>query len=251
MKRIIIIPVLLILLTSTMFANRFDFVNYIQGDQLNVFAASGLKLRTTDNMQAEVITIIPYGESVTVLNHFDLASAKRQRIDWMDGRWIYVSYGVLEGYVFDGYLSRLPIPDDASQFCDECYELVNPLNNYLDAHFRVQSILGSSPKEETNFTYKYLLEQSLIVKRRSGESWWGIELEMLNYRMPEALNLLRSMLVSEEDKDQFEKSLLFKEDINSNVKEIQIRMYDQPMVIKMNQDGNIVIKALVVDEPGC
>ncbi|MEL6989774.1 MAG: hypothetical protein AAGK97_18345, partial [Bacteroidota bacterium] len=158
---------------------------------------------------------------------------------------------VLEGYVFDGYLSRLPIPDDASQFCDECYELVNPLNNYLDAHFRVQSILGSAPKEETNFTYKYLLEQSLIVKRRSGESWWGIELEMLNYRMPEALNLLRSMLVSEEDKDHFEKSLLFKEDINSNVKEIQIHMYDQPMVIKMNQDGNIVIKALVVDEPGC
>ena len=249
MKRIIIIPVLIFIFISQISAN--NFVNYLQGDQLNVFAVSGLKLRTADHMQSEVLTVIPYGETVTVLNHFDLNTAKTQRIDWVEGRWIFVSYGVLEGYVFDGYLSRLPIPDDASQFCDECHELVNPLNNYLDAHFRVQTILDSSPKAEMNFTYEYLLEQSLIVKRRSGESWWGIELEMLNYRMPEALNLLRAMIVSDEDRNEFEESLMFKEDKQSNVKEIQIRLYDQPMVIRMNDRGNVVIKAMIVEEAGC
>ena len=254
MKRLIIIPALILVFICQGISatNPSHFVNYLQGETLNVFATSGLKLRTAANLKSDVVTVIPYGEAVTVLNHFDLATAKQQRIDWIDGLWIYVGYGNFEGYVFDGYLSRLPIPDDASQFCDDCYELVNPLNNYLDAHFRVQSILGASPEAEPTFTYEYLLEESLIVKRKSGETWWGIELEMLNYRMPEALNLLRSMLLSDVDKDDFEDSLLFKEDREGRVNEIQVKLYDQPISIKMNERGNVLIKAIVVQETtGC
>ncbi len=72
-----------------------------------VLAPSGLNLRVSAEPASDRITTIPYGTRVELT-----ASAKDQnmQVDQLPGGMAKVTYGKLEGYVFDGYLSRFPAP---------------------------------------------------------------------------------------------------------------------------------------------
>ncbi len=78
-----------------------------KGDTLHVLAVSGLNLRATPEPAGKVIATVPYGGRVSVLE----VTAREHLAENIKGRWIRARAGGKEGYVFDGFLSRLPAPD--------------------------------------------------------------------------------------------------------------------------------------------
>ena len=87
---------------------------YQKGDTLFVLAKSGLNLRSTPNAKSDVISTLPYGSKITVLED---TSYRRDAITEFEssegkltfqGNWIKVSHAQQSGYIFDGYLSHLP-----------------------------------------------------------------------------------------------------------------------------------------------
>ena len=60
----------------------------------HVFAFSGLKLRTEPGLQSEAITVIPFGESVEVIEKTTVF----ETIEWMSGHWVKVKYGLEEAF---------------------------------------------------------------------------------------------------------------------------------------------------------
>lgn len=85
----------------------FQSVTPLLGDTLHVFALSGLHLRMSAPDGA-VISIIPYGAQLE--NYSYQPHARRDTIENLPGEWIKTAWQGQEGYVFDGFLSRLPAP---------------------------------------------------------------------------------------------------------------------------------------------
>lgn len=101
---------LIITVTNLLAAPRFD-----KGEKVNVWALKGLSLYKQPGTGSAKILTIPYGKSVSVLSS-KTDSLKAGQIKLINiavsstvkGYWIKVSYNGKEGYVFDGYLSKMP-----------------------------------------------------------------------------------------------------------------------------------------------
>ena len=101
----IIFLFLLVLQSAVLFGQKYQI-----GDTLTVNAYSGLNMRTRPDQSAKVITLTKYGEKLIVTT---LPTEKNTtEINTLSGNWIKVSDGINTGYVFDGYLTRLPVVDN-------------------------------------------------------------------------------------------------------------------------------------------
>ncbi|TGL75940.1 SH3 domain-containing protein [Leptospira jelokensis] len=80
---------------------------YDNGETLTVMAEKGLNLRDKPSAKGKKLTQIPLGGQVKVLSKKE---TKPETIDGIKGYWIEVSFQTSKGYVFDGFLSRLPSP---------------------------------------------------------------------------------------------------------------------------------------------
>ena len=102
---------LLLLLTSinlTAQSSRFK-----DNETLNVWAASGLNMRDKPDAKAAKVATIPYGTKVTVQANIGIKipfEVEEFKGFIVKGYWLLVKYGNTEGFVFDGFLSRLPAP---------------------------------------------------------------------------------------------------------------------------------------------
>jgi Bacterial SH3 domain len=82
-------------------------------ETIHVWASSGLNMRSKPDAKAEKIATIPYGAKVVVLPNigvnipFEVEEFKGFVVK---GYWLLVKYENTEGFVFDGFLSRLHIP---------------------------------------------------------------------------------------------------------------------------------------------
>lgn len=99
----------LLIVISVLVLGNVCKANYSVQDSLNVFALSGLNMRSFHTAQSEKLINIPYGEVVVVENTFDFIH--HDTIDKRAGNWVKVRYEEKTGFVFDGYLSDLPLPD--------------------------------------------------------------------------------------------------------------------------------------------
>ena len=72
----------------------------------SVASMAGLKLRKEPKIDGTRICVIPRGEQVKVLEKTPLAFT----VEGIAGHWARVQYGETEGYVFDGLLTKLPLP---------------------------------------------------------------------------------------------------------------------------------------------
>ena len=99
------------------------------GETLYVWAQSGLNMREKSDAKASKVAAIPYGAKVFVSTNigvkipFEVEEFKGFTVK---GYWLLVKYGNTEGYVFDGFLSRLPAPK---------YEK-GGIEDYFKAHFK-------------------------------------------------------------------------------------------------------------------
>ncbi len=93
--------------------------NYQKGDSLYVWADSGLKIRSEPSLKGEKMNLIPYGEKVKIIqenlrtiplkvNELKLKSTNgKVEVFDIEGFWVKVDWNGEEGYVFDGYLSKI------------------------------------------------------------------------------------------------------------------------------------------------
>ncbi len=114
MKLKFIITIFLAIILS-----EFSFANfYKKGDTLNVWAASGLNMREGPGIDFPKIKKLEYGKKVEVIDQYlrstpinitVVKKSKKSDEFVLKGFWVRVKFGTREGYVFDRYLSRLPV----------------------------------------------------------------------------------------------------------------------------------------------
>lgn len=111
-----------VLIIHFLFAQlNFAATAYQPGDSMYVWAKSGLKMRVSPDLKGEKILTIPYGTKVVIdsyqeeLPEIKIRVVKAQKIEGMEyksfylkGHWCRVNYLDTVGYIFDGYLSKMP-----------------------------------------------------------------------------------------------------------------------------------------------
>lgn len=98
--------------------SEFSIANfYKKGDTLHVWAKSGLNMREGPGTDFPKMKKLEYGDQVKVIDQqlyshslslTILKKKKKHNQFKLTGHWVKVKIGKREGYVFDGYLSRLP-----------------------------------------------------------------------------------------------------------------------------------------------
>ncbi len=119
----------------------FAIDTYQANETLNVLTLSGIKLR--DKPGGTVLQSIPYASKVVTLepknNIFPVT------VEGIKGSWVKVNFNEKIGYVFDGFLSRLPAPSltDANLRAYVKREF-KVLSNDLPLSYWADSDLGAS-----------------------------------------------------------------------------------------------------------
>ena len=229
--------VLLISLIQLVFSLKAENIPWESGQVLNVFAPSGIKLRAMPSTEAEILDIVHYGDVVTVINSFEFAEDKKDRIDWIDGHWILVEYQGIAGYLFDGFLSNLDFPGTEAELKNDGYSFAYALGAYFDRNFAFQRMLDSTESHQI-----YLLDHGIKVKRIHGDASWNLWIELPEHKISDILNIMRGMIEYRNERTQFEKSLIYIEGADGMVKKVKANL-DNPVIIEKKQNGNILVKA--------
>lgn len=116
------------------------------GTTYYIHAPNGMRLRKMPET-GEVLTAIPYGAAVTMLESPEKIILPTTTVDGIQASWIYVQSGTLRGYLFSGYVSELPAP---SKGC-------NSMLMYLKENFKEMTKAISLPmKGYEDGKYLYL-----------------------------------------------------------------------------------------------
>jgi hypothetical protein len=141
-------------------------MNYQPGDTLNVVAMDGLVVRTAPRAKSEKITVLKSGEKAIIVDTVNFHTHK-DSIFGFSGHWVLIqAANDVKGYVFDAFLSKLPIAQPVFKRPSEVeaeYEfngrVMNALERYANEHFK-----------PTGCHYKY-------DNRHDGESSHSIEIQ--------------------------------------------------------------------------
>ncbi|NPV02461.1 MAG: SH3 domain-containing protein [Brevinematales bacterium] len=82
-------------------------IYYKSGESIKAFALSGLLMRDGPGTNFQKLVKIPFGAKVKILENPD--TSVKFISEGIEGYWVRVEYLQTNGYVFDGYLSTLPI----------------------------------------------------------------------------------------------------------------------------------------------
>lgn len=239
------------LLISAVFAFLFidyaDAQNYAVGDGLVVAANSGLRLRIKPNISAPTIKVLEYGDPVTVQPMNDSSNAYADRIQWVDGHWVKIKTGLVSGWVFDGFLTGLVLPNRENQLCFPGDHIILPLENYIQDNFSQECTQDEAAFGEdiSRFTSSY--EGGIQITNTRGEGWYRSQILFEGRRMSEILNLMRTMLVGNDMRGEFEDALTFHQDRRGHLNKIEIKCFVFPVVIKQISAEYIEISSTIID----
>lgn len=172
-----------------------------------VVAPSGLKLRAMPSLEGEVIGVLPYRAIVEIVDNESYIPVEDE-INYFQGYWVYVNYEDLEGYVFDGLLSELPIPEMSFEKTQFDLELSYPLEAWVDFH---QDELPATDTINNALYSKLILNYSTGVRleKMSTDQAYTLSLFLPASRVSDAYFLLYNMLSTKEEKDVFSRNATF------------------------------------------
>lgn len=172
-----------------------------KGSKLRVFAVSGLNLRGKPDIRARTLKVVTYGEEVEVLH--TLNGDAELQVDWIKGHWLYVRTREREGFVFDGYLSDLPVPriGDENLQCRSREAFATLLKNYV-IHY-MESVGETVNRVVIADPGKSFHEQT-ILKLAGGHGFVfnqyfenaSAELTLIGIRFTDAYNLVTALIHS-------------------------------------------------------
>ncbi len=240
MKEIIFSAILAIALLPA----EAQFQNYEDGDVLTVVANSGLRLRINPQMTSPTIKVLEHGTPVTVIKVNGYEGAYTDRFQWMDGSWVKVKSGHLSGWLFDGFLTTLPVVEDIDHLCLDCYSLTTPLTQYLQGTLTIECEWTDTTEDVA--TTDLLYADGIYHHMIQGDGWYRHEIVFDQHRLSEVLNLMRSMLVGKQMRQAFEESLVFHQDGQGFVNRIEVKLFPDNLEIEQEPEGLITMTAMVL-----
>lgn len=232
--------IILIAFTTTM-----TFATNIEKAELTVVASSGLKLRTAPNLNSSVVKIIPFGDVVSMVED---SINITDRIEWMEGTWIKINHSGDEGYVFDGFLSSLPLPFYEFEYSRDDLMLLPPVDSWVSYRY---DIVGEPQILETKNSVKVITNLGEGHRKIEVETpyMYRLAIQMEDTKLTEAYNLLKNMLNTKYEKNSFSQKSLFIEDKYGDIERIKIGL-EEPIEIKKISENKIEINITSFHE-GC
>ena len=219
----------------------------------NVFALSGLKLRLAPALNAEVITVIDFGESLTLIKTLDRDLYHPPSIEWTQGSWALVDYDGMTGYIYDGFISDLPFP--TPRLTNEQFGLTPLLDEYistnLDSVFKSDTVKYHI-KQDRNYHIKvkhYLADGVRYDRHQYIDKEKGV-LTLPDTRITDAYQFIRALLIGYDEGQKILKNVLFKKDENGNIYEISDR-FRRHLIIKSYDGQNVSVIVQDFAELGC
>lgn len=202
---------------------------------MHVYAYSGLKLRTQPTLNSEVVKVIPYGDKVTLI----AKSGTHQVIEWMSGEWVKVTHGTDEGFIFEGFISELPIPNYKFEMSQNDLDLTYPLLAWAEYHFDEVKETDTIEKNDSHQIVQHL-EKGITLTRKDSQYDFRVMMELSDTKIEDAYNLMKSMLLTKAERLTFENKTIFIHDNEGLMHRIKVNV-DYPVEIKRMKNGNIKI----------
>lgn len=213
-------------------------INYandtIPSQQLQVVAQSGLKMRAHPGTQSQVLTIIPYHSRVSIVQN-ELYLPQKGNVGYVEGEWKYVQYDDYEGYVFDGFLSPLPLPKHEFERTQFDLDLIYPLESWMEYHQRV--IVSNDTVRSPLYT-KILLKYSngSRMEKMNTDQYYSLKVFLPDVRLMDVYHLLGDMLSTKTEWQKFNDKTLFVANKEGIVDKINIDL-QEPVIIRTFPDG--------------
>ena len=233
-KRVVAITLMVVFYIQMWASNGHGF---IEGTQLYVVANSGLTLRTAPSLSAESLGVIEFGSSVEVLNQPDSVQYF-DKVNWVEGRWLFVECDGVTGYMFDGYLSDLPMPIYEFEKCQLDLDLIYPLESWTEVN------LGESEHDVIEagvlkkVTDRFIGGEKMVRTQKNDE--YKLELYLNEIRLMDAYHLLQSMIDTKSRLETFKDESTFIEDREGELYKVKIKL-DNPIEIRKLKSGDIKI----------
>ncbi len=242
MKQITII-ITLVGLCYSLFGNNTPSTHT---EALNVIAPSGLKLRLAPNIHSDILSIVPFGEEVIIIETPDSSTTS---IDYTIGNWIKAEYEGEVGYIFDGFLTSLSIPTQDFEITDEADDLIFCLSSW--AQYNLDIVLPIDTMNYDNGTEKTirLFEDGSKLTTIDHDRKLDIKLDLTDIRIMDAYHLLESMIIDKKELQRFKESSIFIKNKTGDIDRIKIGL-DNNITIKTAENGKIRI-TINYEEYGC
>lgn len=237
MKKMILILIGLVLFT----ADSFSTNPVTEGQNLlSVVAGSGLKMRTAPNLSSQTIKVIPFGDMVFPVLDTMTNETKEDRIEWMEGEWIKVEHLGDQGYVFNGFLTHLPVPQFDFELTYEDMDLVSPLESYISYRFdKDGEPIIYDERDQIKMVTNYVEGHKKV--EIEDAFMYQIKVTLSNTEIHEAYNLLKGMLLTGYEKTTYEQNAVFVENKFGDIDKIRINI-DMPIEIKQLPGNQVQIR---------
>lgn len=241
-------PILILILLCLDFQSVNANSTYEWGDTLHIWATSGLNMREGPGTDFPKIKKLEYGEPVKVIDDYlrstplsitVIKKSKDSDAFNLKGHWVRVLIGTQEGYVFDGYLSRLPVlritkKDNPSLNKSIFYS--ERLETYLRREFILQKENLQTPGEdEWNSWYYFDKKIKFLKGGNHGCGWSGVNIPNISKNEAFLLfnifgQLEQNLGLSQEENNEYGTGLFINSLKNSNEK-LEIYLGDGGMCV--------------------
>lgn len=210
-----------------------------------VVAPSGLKLRAMPSLEGEVLGVLPHRSVVEIINNEEILPVEDE-INYFKGSWVYVQYEDLEGYVFDGLLTDLPIPEMSFERTQFDLELSYPLEAWVDFH---QDDLPEIDTITNSLYSKKILnyKSGVRMEKKSTINKFTLTLFLPDSKITDGYYLLYNMLSTKEEQDAFSRNATFIKDKSGHVNKIKLDLDDEIKIEENNRGVQIEITSSQLD----
>jgi hypothetical protein len=135
-------------------------INLSETEAYYVLAASGLRMRTGPSLKSEKMDVVEYGEKIQVIMDDDIQPIV---VNGVKGRMLKVIYKNKTGYMFEGYLSSIPVPEKEQTYAAYARQLKRKgYDANFEEHWSKENPIGY---ETLTLPTKNLQEAFLIIQR--------------------------------------------------------------------------------------
>ncbi len=220
---------------------------FVEGQSLRVLAKSGLNLRMSP-VNGSSIDIIPFGAQVTVINGSHNKNLNT-KVEWIDGNWILVEFEGQQGYVHDGFLTELPIPDLDFEHNQMEMDLIYPVEGWIDYNMGNEFIsVDTTVNNRGGDRITHILKNGKYLKEDRGEIY-KVELYLDNARPADIYQILMAMYEDPIKRNFFKKRTVFINDEKNDLQQINIRL-DEFVSIRRMPNGQSRLR-IITSERGC
>lgn len=229
MRQIAIITCMLITFTGVTFA---------QSETYYVSAYQGLNLRTSPG-NGNIIKTLSLGDRVEIMDDAD-SLCYTQTLNHVPGEWVMIDHRGIVGYVFDGYLSSIPMPNGRN-IIDSYIPISHAFVNYLKNNFELEAT-NYNIKGSTNGEVEEYVKDEITLKKVNTNRESFVYGQVPDVKIFEIYHVLYAMLDGMRQRDNFLKNSTYVKGKSGEVEKISVNTDDETIVIKKGSNDFIMLE---------